>query len=389
MTAPISLLVIGGGPAGLAAARAFRDYVGDGDVAIVADELRMPYRRPPLTKELLRGEIDEAELPIEPEPWLAEHCVRLIGGRAVALDPDNRTVSLSGGRTLDYETCLLATGAEPARLPIPGADDPAVRVLRTLDHLRELNVRLRAEAPVIVVGSGFIGCEISASLRRRGHPVTLVSDESAPNEARLGADAATQIAGWLADDGTVLHLGQAVETVERSDGRLRVSAGDARFEAEVVIMAAGVGPRSELAAAAGISLDDGAIPVDAGMRTRAPGVLAAGDVCLAENPTAGRALRVEHWGEALAQGAVAGQTAAGREACWDEVPGFWSTIGSRTLKYAAWGDGFDELRYEPRGDGFAVFYGREGKLVGVLTYDADDEYERGRDAVARGVPWSN
>jgi 3-phenylpropionate/trans-cinnamate dioxygenase ferredoxin reductase subunit len=131
------------------------------------------------------------------------------------------------------------------------------------------------------------------------------------------------------------------------------------------------------------------------MRSSLPDVLAAGDVCLADNAAAGRPLRVEHWRDALGQGAVAGATAAGRSAVWDDVPGFWSTIGARTLEYAAWGDGYDQERFEPGADGsfvvwyghFVVWYGRDGRLAGVLTHEADDAYERGRKLIAEGAPW--
>ena len=152
----------------------------------MTDEHRMPYRRPPLTKELLRGELAEDELPIEDEAWLAEQRISLVAGRAVALDAGGRQVTLSGGRALRYESCVLATGAEPTRLPVPGSDDPAVRVVRSVDHVRELEHRLVAGAEAVVIGSGFIGCEIAASLRHRGHPVTLVSDEPAPNCGAAG-----------------------------------------------------------------------------------------------------------------------------------------------------------------------------------------------------------
>jgi 3-phenylpropionate/trans-cinnamate dioxygenase ferredoxin reductase subunit len=382
------LLIVGGGPAGLAAARSYRDAGGGGPVAIIADEQRMPYSRPPLTKDLLTGMADESSLPIEPETWLSEHDVSLIGGRAVALDPDARRVTLSGGRQLEYARCLLATGAEPTRLPVPGADDPAVRVLRTLDQLRELLTRLRPPEPVVVIGSGFIGCEIAASLRTRGHAVTVISDEPAPNRARLDAEAAGIIAGWLRADGVTLHLGDAVQRIERAGDTLTVVTETARSSASLVVMATGVAPRSELATAAGIELADGAIPVDAGMRTATPAVLAAGDVCRAENVAAGRPLRVEHWGEALEQGRVAGRTAAGEEATWDAVPGFWSTIGGRTLKYVAWGDGFDSAHLAAAEDGsFVVSYVRADTLVGVLAHRDDDAYDTGRDAIARGARW--
>ncbi len=159
------LLAVGGGPAALSAVRAYRDAGGAGEVAIVTDEYRVPYQRPPLTKELLRGETHEEELPLEDERWFSGHEAHLVSGRAVALDLQARTVTLSGGRELGYRRCVLAPGAEPKRLSVPGADDPGVMVLRSLDHLRELQHRLIPGVRPIVIGSGFIGCEIAASLR--------------------------------------------------------------------------------------------------------------------------------------------------------------------------------------------------------------------------------
>jgi NADPH-dependent 2,4-dienoyl-CoA reductase/sulfur reductase-like enzyme len=388
MSEPYGLLIIGGGPAGLAAARAYRERERARPVAIVSDEQRMPYERPPLTKELLRGETSAAELPIETEPWLQRNAVDLIGGRVVSLDIGEHAATLSGGRELHYACCLLATGAEPARLPVPGADHPRVGVVRTLDHVRELTGRLSDGDRVTVIGSGFIGCEIAASLRIRGHPVTLVSDESAPNAARLGDEAAATIGRWLADDGVRLLLGTPVDWIEHRDAGATVVAEPHRLETESVVMAVGVSPRSELAVQAGLELDGGAIPVDAAMRTERDGVLAAGDVCKADNGAAARALRVEHWGDALGQGEIAGATAAGEHARWDSVPGFWSTIGRRTLKYAAWGDGYERSRLIRRDDGsFTAWYGASGRLVGVLAHEADDDYERGARLIAEGAPW--
>ena len=389
MTGAFELVILGGGPAGLSAARGYRAAGGTGPVAIVTDEHRMPYRRPPLTKDLLRGESTEAELPLEDETWLGAHSVDLISGRAATLDADARCVTLSGGRRLEYRRCVIATGAEPTRLDVPGADDPAVRVVRALDHVRELQRRLNGDEAVVVIGSGFIGCEIASSLRIRGHRVSLVSDEPQPNAARLGEEAGALIAGWLEDQGVDLHLESAVQRIERTGDELEVLADGASVGGRVVVMATGVAPRGELAVAAGIELDGGAVPVDASMRSADPGVLAAGDVCKAQNASAGRPLRVEHWGDALRQGEIAGAVAAGATVVWDEVPGFWSTIGDRTLKYAAWGDGHDRSRVDRHPDGgFTVWYGRDGLLVGVLTHRADVDYERGQDLIGEGASWS-
>jgi NADPH-dependent 2,4-dienoyl-CoA reductase/sulfur reductase-like enzyme len=388
MSEPYSLLVVGGGPAGLSAVRAYRGAGGDGAVAIVADEGRMPYDRPPLTKGLLRGESAEADLPLEDEAWLDEQRVDLISGRAVALDPGRRQVLLSGGRELDYASCLLATGAEPTRLPVPGADRPWVHVVRTVEHVRRLTDRLGDQTRAVVIGSGFIGCEIAASLRARGHPVDLVSDEPLPNSGRLGDAQAGILRDWLTEDGVNTHLGAPVDGIERVDGAVAVITEAERVVGDVVVMATGVAPRSELAVQAGVELHDGAIPVSAAMRAARDGLLAAGDVCLADNLAAGRPLRVEHWGDALGQGTIAGRTAAGEDAGWDEVPGFWSTIGSRTLKYAAWGDGFDATRLHRDDDGaFVAWYGRQGRIAGVLTHERDDDYDHGRDLIAQGAPW--
>lgn len=390
MSDEYELLVIGGGPAGFSTASSYREAGGTGAVAIVTDEGRVPYNRPPLTKDLLRGESSEEDLPLEEEGWFAQNGVSLITGRAVAIDRVAGQVELSGGRSLSYETCAITTGAEPKRLPVAGADDPGVRVVRTVQDVRELLSRLHGSDPTVVIGSGFIGCEIASSLRLRGHPVTLVSDESAPNVARLGAEAAQELRRWLQDDGVELRLGSEVEGIERGRQLIGVSADGQTARGAVVIMAAGVTPRIELAAGCGLETDDeGTIPVESSMRTALPSLLAAGDVCKAYNEAAGRQLRVEHWGDALGQGKVAGRTAAGQDAAWSDVPGFWSTIGRRTLKYAAWGDGFDQDRMDRGPDGgFTAWYGKDGRIVGVLTHERDDDYEHGRELIERGAPWN-
>jgi 3-phenylpropionate/trans-cinnamate dioxygenase ferredoxin reductase subunit len=353
-------------------------------VTLIGAEQHLPYSRPPLTKEFLRGELGRAELALEEASWFAERSVELrLGVRAAEIDPDVGEVRLADGQTVSADACVLATGSRPQRLPVPGADDGNVLEMRLLGDSERLIERAQSAVRAVVIGSGFIGCEAAASLAMRGLDVTLVSAEPVPQAERLGAEAGARIAGWLREAGVTLIFDAEVEAIEDAR-RVRVSGGP-DLAADLVLLATGVVPNGELAAAMGIELHHGAVPTDAAMRTENPFLSAAGDVAWALNRSAGRRLRVEHWGDALAQGVLAGRALAGEEAEWDEVPGFWSTIGSHTLKYAAWGDGFDEDRLVDHGDGaFTIWYARDGVAVGVLTHERDEDYERGRELIARG-----
>jgi 3-phenylpropionate/trans-cinnamate dioxygenase ferredoxin reductase subunit len=383
--APQRLVIIGGGPAGLAAARGYRDAGGGGDVTLIGAEPHLPYRRPPLTKEFLRGELDRGELALEQASWFADRDVELrLGIRAEAIDPEGGIVRLADGQTVPAHACVLATGSRPQRLLVPGADDEDVLAIRLLSDSERLIERARGAKSAVVIGSGFIGCEAAASLAMRGLEVTLVSVEPVPQAERLGHEAGARIAGWLREAGVTPILEVSIEAIE--DARRVCIAGGPKLEADIVVLATGAVPNGELAAQVGLELHDGAVPADASMRTESPFLSTAGDVAWALNRSAGRRLRVEHWGDALAHGEIAGRALAGEDAEWDEVPGFWSTIGAHTLKYAAWGDGFDHDRLVDYGDGaFTVWYTRAGIAVGVLTHERDEDYERGRELIARGM----
>lgn len=390
MTVPFStgsgLVIVGGGPTAFAAARAYAGAGGGGPVTVVSDDGTEPYERPALCKDYLRGQTEEESLPLaEPQFWAGGRRDLRLNTLAVGLDPLARVVRLEDGGQLSFDTCVLATGARPQVLPVPGGDDPGVLRLRFMAQGRALRDAAASASSAVVVGSGFIGCEAAVSLSLRGLSVTVVSQEPLPQQARLGAEAGERIAGWLRESG-VRFVGAA--EVKAIVGACRVEmSGSEPVEGDLVLVAAGIAPRVELAEMAGIELSHGRVPVDERMRTRVPGILAAGDVALAHNPTAGRELLVEHWGEALAMGEVAGTTAAGGDATWSGVPGFWSDIGGRMLKYAAWGDGHDSSRLVDHGRGaFTIWYGRDGITVGVLTHEADDDYERGSELVAAGRP---
>ncbi|MGH2903052.1 MAG: NAD(P)/FAD-dependent oxidoreductase [Solirubrobacteraceae bacterium] len=385
------IVIVGAGPAGLATARSYRESGGRGKVALVGEEPLPPYERPPLTKGFLRGELEQDELAIEPAEWFERHGIDLhLGVPAVAIEPTGsasspRTVALGDGRELTADAVVLATGSEPVRPPVPGADRGEVLTMRRLSDSLALAARTRAGSEAIVIGSGFIGCEVAGSLAALDARVRLVSEERLPQEQRLGVEAAERIAAWLTEAGVTLLGGASVGAIE--DARAVVLGDGRRVEGDCVVLATGVRPRSELADPAGLDREHGAIAVASTMRSSDPAVLAVGDVALAHNSAVGRAIRVEHWGDALGHGKVAGRTLAGVQAHWDEVPGFWSTIGRRTLKYAAWGDGYDESRLVEHDDAaFTVWYARDGATVGVLTHNHDEDYERGRERVAAGAP---
>lgn len=386
----MSLVVVGGGPAGLAAARAYRSLGGEGGVTILTAEDFLPYNRPPLTKEFLRGESSREDLPIESEEFYRENGIEVrLSAEVEALDPGRRVVVLRGGEEVAYASCVLATGSRPLRLPVPGAEGPEVLLMRTIGDSENLAERAGGEGKrVVVVGSGFIGCEAAASLAMRGAQVTVVSMEEAPQKERLGEGVAERISAWLEGYGVDLRPSSAVEAVEREGGGVRVrTEGGAGIPADAVLLGTGVEPRVELAESAGLEMGNGAVSTDSSMRTSAPGVFACGDIAFAYNESAGRRLRVEHWGDALEHGRVAGANAAGGDEKLTLAPGFWSTIGAKTVKYWAWGDGWDESKFvEHDGGSFTVYYGRHGVVVGVLTHGADEDYRRGKDLVETGAP---
>jgi NADPH-dependent 2,4-dienoyl-CoA reductase/sulfur reductase-like enzyme len=380
------LLIVGGGPAGLSAAAGYRDAGGAGSVMLVGEEAVHPYARPPLSKDFLRGDSSEDSLPLQPSARFAEQAVAVrLSRRVEGLDPDTRTATLDGGGQVRYDNCVLATGARPTVLPVPGADHPSVRYLRSLASAQALRVTASSARSAVVIGSGFIGCEAAVSLARRGLSVTVASAEPRPQQARLGPDVGGRIADWLDSENVTLISGAEVRSVV--DGCSVNLDGHPAVRADLILVAAGITPCTELAGNAGADLRYGRIVVDDRMRTSVPNLFAAGDVTFPHNTTAGRSLIVEHWGEALEMGRVAGDTIAGGDARWSEVPGFWTTIGDRTLKYAAWGDGYDTTQFvEHNGGGFTAWYTRRGATVGVATHEADQDYELGRQLIEHGEP---
>lgn len=373
------LLVVGSGPAGIAAAEAFRERNPTGSIRVLTADPHAPYRRPPLSKDYLRGE--PAELALHPPQWYAEHRIEVITAHRVdSIDVAAQEVVADGGRQ-PYRALVLACGSSPAPLPVPGGDSvPKLRSLADADRLRDAAGHSES---AVVVGAGFIGCEAAASLAARGLSVTLVAPDPVPQAKRLGTDAGERILSFLAAAGVRYVGGASVESV--GAGGVRLDDG-ARIPGELVLAATGVTPRSELARSANLAISGGRVVVRSDMRTSSRSVYAAGDVAFAFNAGAGRPLAVEHWQDAADQGRIAGANAAGADAKWDGVPGFWTNIGGATLKYHAWGDGYSDSHFVARADGFTVWYEHRGVTVGALTCHADDDYDLAAQLIGAGQP---
>ena len=373
------LIVIGSGPAGVSAAEAFRAHNGDLPVHILTADSDLPYERPALSKDYLRGGSEDVQL--HPVRWYDDRSIELINNLHVErIDLPSRTV-VAGDIRFDYAAVVLACGAMPAALSVPGGE--SAMQLRSLTDARRLRQATGDADSAVVIGAGFIGCEAATSLARRGVAVTLVAPQSVPQEKRLGAEAGERLRR-LVEDTEVRYVGD-VSVEEIHDHAVRLNNG-VTIDCELILAATGVRTRTELAETAGLDMHNSRIVVGADMQTSAPHIYAAGDVALAHNSAARRALAVEHWQDAVDQGAIAGTSAAGVDAKWDTVPGFWTTIGETTVKYHAWGDGYQRSRLLERDDGFTVWYEADGTAVGVLTCNADDDYELGGRLIEAGQP---
>ena len=373
------LIVIGSGPAGVGAAEAFRTHNESTPVRLISADSALPYERPPLSKDFLRGETDDVAL--HPPSWFAERDIELVQGVEVdKIDADGGFAVIDGTQHF-YTALVLATGATPSPLHVAGGE--RAFLLRSLSDAQRLRTAAADAQSAVVVGAGFIGCEAAASLARRGVSVTLVAPQDVPQEKRLGRAAGQQLLRLVEESGARYVGGVSVDAIH--DGDVQLSNG-ARVDCDLVLAAAGVVPNSGVADAAGLDVDQSRVLVGADMATTAPHIFAAGDVAFAYNTSAGRRIATEHWQDAADQGAIAGASAAGVEAAWDSVPGFWTTIGDSDVKYHAWGDGFASSRLLLHKDGFTVWYERDDATVGVLTLNADDDYDLGERLVKEGSP---
>ncbi len=374
-------VIVGAALAGAKAAETLRAEGFDGRVVLLGAEPELPYERPPLSKEYLRGEVDRESPRVHPPEYYTEHDIELRSSTRVdALDLAAREVVLEDGERIGFTRLLLATGAEPRRLPLPGAELDGVHYLRDLRDCDALRTALDRSSHAVVIGAGWIGCEVAASARQKGLDVTLVEALSLPLERVLGRELGEIYAAIHRDHGVELLTETGVEAIEGADRaeRVRLRGGRA-VDCDLVVIGVGVGPRTELAAAAGLDVDDG-IVCDEHLRTSAAGVFAAGDVANAWHPLLQRRLRVEHWHNALEQGPAAARSMLGTGDPYDRVPYFFSDQYEVGMEYAGHAVEWDEVVF--RGDvdarEFIAFWLQGGRVLAgmnVGVWDVTDDIQ--------------
>ncbi len=333
-----TFLIVGASLTGAKAAETLREEGFDGRVVLVGAEPHRPYERPPLSKGYLQGEAERDSVYVHPEGFYATQEIELLRGREVtAVDPGARTATLSDGEALAWDRLLLATGSEPRRLPIPGAELEGVHVLRTLDDCDRLRDVIAAGGRLVVIGAGWIGAEAAASARTGGMEVTVVEREAVPLQTVLGAEVGGMYADVHRDHGVELLTGTGVEAIE-GDGRAErvVVQGGRAVDCAAVLVGVGVAPRTALAEAAGLAVDNGVL-VDATLHAGGD-VFAAGDVANAEHPFFGRRVRVEHWANALNQGPAAARAMLGRTDPYERLPYFFSDQYDVGMEYSGLAD---------------------------------------------------
>ena len=369
-----TFVIVGAGLAGGKAAETLRAEGFDGRVVLLGAEPDRPYERPPLSKDYLRGEAERDAAYVHPETFYAEQDIEL--RREVTVDALDLSTSqvLLGDERLDYTRLLLATGAEPRRLPVPGADLDGVHYLRDFGDSDALRARIQASARVAVVGAGWIGAEVAASARQMGNEVTLIEQLDVPLERVLGREVGEVYAGIHRDHGVELLTGTGVEAIEGAGRAERVRlAGGRTVDCDFVVVGIGVAPRTGLAEQAGLEVGDG-IHVDARLKTAHDAVFAAGDVAGAWHPFFERRLRVEHWHNALEQGPSAARGMLGTGEPYDRIPYFFSDQYEVGMEYAGHAADWDEVVFRGDVDGgeFIAFWLKDGRVLAGMNVNVWD-----------------
>jgi 3-phenylpropionate/trans-cinnamate dioxygenase ferredoxin reductase component len=378
MTAPRSIVIVGASLAGAKAAETLREEGYEGRLVLVGDESERPYERPPLSKDYLRGEVGLDKVYVHDAAFYDERAIELrTTSRVTAIDPAAHTVTLVGGEDLSWDRLLLTVGAEPRRLPLPGAGLDGVMYLRSLADSDRLRAVIGAGGRLVVVGAGWIGSEAAASARQLGMEVTILERLDVPLENVLGPTVGRLYADLHQEHGVELLMGAKLEAIEGAGRVERVRlAGGRTIDCAAVLVGVGVVPRTELAEAAGLAVDDG-ILVDATLQTNAPGIFAAGDVANAVHPFYSRRVRVEHWANALNQGPVAARNMLGASEPYDTIPYFFSDQYEVGMEYSGFARGTDEvvLRGDLAGRELIAFWIADGRVAAGMNVNVWDVNE--------------
>jgi 3-phenylpropionate/trans-cinnamate dioxygenase ferredoxin reductase subunit len=383
----MKVVIIGTGQAGFQAASSLRQAGLQGEVTLVGEETELPYQRPPLSKTFLKGEGDPGEVHLRPETFFASKDIeRVSGDRAERIDREARRVELATGRVLDYDHLVLATGARPRELPVPGSDLDGVLQLRTVADAQALRERLDGGPRLVVVGGGFIGLELAASARERGADVTVVEALDRTMARAVTPEMSAHFAALHAEHGaTILHDATVAKLI--GNGAVSgVELGDrTRLDADVVVIAVGIVPNVELAAEAGLAVHDG-IVVDETLRTSDPAVWAIGDCASYPSAQLGRPVRLESVQNATDHGRAVAAAIMGEPAPYDALPWFWSDQHSRKLQIAGLLHGHDRtvLRGDPAGEAFSVFCFAGDQLVCVESVNRMPDHMAARKLLAAG-----
>ena len=367
--APDRIVIVGGGAAGFAAAEMLRRLKYQGGISLLSADDAAPVDRPNLSKDYLAGQAPEDWLPLRPDAYYAEQGIHLrLKAKVTALDLRAKAVVLAGGDRLDYDRLLLATGAEPVRLSIAGANLPHVHVLRSLADCKSIIATAAAAKRAVVLGASFIGLEVAASLRARGLEVHVVAPEARPMERVLGPQLGELVRALHLEHGVVFHLPDVASAITATHVELKSGT---RLEADLVVAGIGVKPRLELAEQAGLPIDRGVL-VDAGLETGAPGVFAAGDIARWPDPRGG-SLRVEHWVVAERQAQVAARNMLGLGQKFTAVPFFWSQHYDVAINYVGHAERWDEIDVagDPAARDCLVRYRLGGRTLAVASINRD------------------
>ena len=377
---PETIVIIGGGAAGFAAAEMLRREKWQGRLVMLSSDDAAPVDRPNLSKDYLAGSAPEEWIPLRPQSYYDENAIELrLGTDVTSIETRERQVVLAGGERLGYDRLLLATGAEPVHIPMPGATDDNFFTLRSLDDCRAIIARAANAKRAVVLGASFIGLEVAASLRTRGLEVHVVAPEQRPMERILGPAMGDFVRALHEEHGVVFHLEETASAIE--GGHVLLKSGG-KLAAYFVVAGVGVRPRIQLAEKSGIAVDRGVL-VDEYLETNAPGVFAAGDIARWPDPHGGERIRVEHWVVAERQGQVAARNMLGAREKFAAVPFFWSQHYDVPINYVGHAEKWDAIEVDGdiKSRDCLVRYKQNGKLLAVASIYRDLESLRAEVAM--------